>query len=209
MPHEKPVRTDIVIYLTSSSYFPHRCHGRGESLCVILVGYTMKKIRRREVPLSQKIKDVLVGYATTQLILMAVVAIVSVLLLSLIGVQFPVLLGIMTGSLSVVPVLGMTVAAVIVATVAIFDGIRFLPQASVLWEGGVMILVYGLLNFFVDYFLSPYLVGKTSGVHPMVLLLFVLIGSFALGIWGAVLTVPVILVAKTISAHYMEKSRVR
>jgi len=109
----------------------------------------MKKIRRREVPLSQKIKDVLVGYATTQLILMVVVAIVSVLLLSLIGVQFPVLLGIMTGSLSVVPVLGMTVAAVIVATVAIFDGIRFLPQASVLWEGGVMILVYGLLNFFV------------------------------------------------------------
>lgn len=165
----------------------------------------MKKIRRREVPLSQKIKDVLVGYATTQLILMAVVAIVSVLLLSLIGVQFPVLLGIMTGSLSVVPVLGMTVAAVIVATVAIFDGIRFLPEVSVLWEGIVVILLYGLLNFAIDYFISPYLVGKTSGVHPMVLLLFVLIGSFVFGIWGALLTFPAILIIKTISTHYINR----
>jgi predicted PurR-regulated permease PerM len=69
----------------------------------------------------------------------------------------------------------------------------------------VVILLYGLLNFAIDYFISPYLVGKTSGVHPMVLLLFVLMGSFVFGIWGALLTVPAILIIKTISTHYINR----
>ncbi len=175
------------------------------SVCAILLyaeNKTMKK-PRQEKTLSRKLETVIISYAKTQLVLMLVVALASWAILSFVGVQFSLLLGVMTGSLSVVPVLGMTVAGVIVATVAIFDGIRFLPAVSVLWEGIAVILLYGLLNFAIDYFVSPCLVGKTSGVHPMVLLFFVLIGSFVFGIWGALLTVPVILIIKTISAHYI------
>lgn len=167
-----------------------------------------KKLKEKpahfRISLSQKIAHVLVVYVKTQLVLMLTVAAASWVLLTLIGVQFPLLLAIMTGSLSVVPVLGMTVAGIIVSAVAIFDAIRFLPDASVLFEGVVLIIAYGLLNFVIDYFLSPYLVGQSSGVHPVMLLVFVMIGTFVFGLWGAFFTVPVVLVVKTIAAHYIK-----
>jgi len=154
--------------------------------------------------LTQKITRVLTAYIKTQLVLMLMVTAASWILLVLIGVQFPLLLAIMTGSLSVVPVLGMTVAGIIVSAVAVFDGIRFLPDLSVLLEGVVVVVAYGLLNFVIDYFLSPYLVSKSSGVHPVMLLVFVIIGTFVFGVWGAFFTVPVILVVKTVTSHYLK-----
>lgn len=163
-----------------------------------------RKVRPSHLSLSEKIIRVLVGYIQTQLVLVLIVAIASWILLSLIGVQFPLLLAMMTGSLSVVPILGMTVAGIIVSAVAVFDAVRFLPDTSVLLEGVVIVAVYGLLNFAVDYFVSPYLVGKVSGVHPVMLLVFVMIGTFVFGVWGAFLTVPVILVVKTITSHYIK-----
>ncbi len=161
-----------------------------------------KKIESRKQSLPKKIVSVLALYVKTQLVLMLTVAVVSWVVLRLIGVQFPLLLALMTGSLSVVPILGMTVAGFIVSSVAIFDSIRFLPHVSVLLEGLVMVAVYALLNFAIDYFLSPYLIGKSSGIPPVVLLVFVLLGTFVFGAWGAFLTVPVILVVKTITKHY-------
>lgn len=154
--------------------------------------------------LSGKIIQTLVVYAKTQLILMLIVGVVAWMALVLIGVQFPLLLAIMTGALSVIPVLGMTVAAIIVSAVAVFDAIRFLPEMSVLFEGLAVAVVYGIMNFVIDNFLSPYLVGNSSGIHPVMLLVFVVIGTFAFGIWGAFFTVPVILVLKTITGHYIK-----
>lgn len=161
-----------------------------------------KKLLSGQHSLPEKIVRVLALYVKTQLVLMLTVAVVSWVVLRLIGVQFPLLLALMTGSLSVVPILGMTVAGFIVSSVAIFDSIRFLPHVSVLLEGLVLVAVYALLNFAIDYFLSPYLIGKSSGIHPVVLLVFVLLGTFVFGVWGAFLTVPVILVVKTITKHY-------
>lgn len=163
-----------------------------------------KPVRKHPKALPEKIASVLVGYIKTQMVLMLAVTIVSWLALTIIGVQFPLLLAVMTGSLSVVPILGMTVAGIIVSAVAVFDSVRFLQDTSVLFEGLVVVVVYGILNFVIDYFLSPYLIGRSSGVHPVVLLVFVVLGTFVFGMWGAFLTVPVILTVKTISRHYAE-----
>lgn len=163
-----------------------------------------KSVQKPQKQLWEKIISVLISYIKTQMVLMLAVTIVSWAALMLIGVQFPLLLAVMTGSLSVVPILGMTVAGIIVSAVAVFDSIRFLPGMSVLFEGVVVVVVYGILNFVIDYFLSPYLIGRSSGVHPVVLLVFVVLGTFMFGMWGAFLTVPVILTIKTISRHYTE-----
>lgn len=165
---------------------------------------TKKQAQKPQIHLPEKIISVLTSYIKTQMILMLAVTIVSWMALTVIGVQFSLLLAVMTGSLSVIPILGMTVAGIIVSAVAVFDSIRFLPGMSVLFEGVVVIAMYGILNFIIDYFLSPYLIGKSSGVHPVVLLVFVVMGTFLFGMWGAFLTVPVILTIKTISRHYTE-----
>lgn len=163
----------------------------------------MKKTRPyTQKTLGHKISDVLITYAKTQLLLMGVITAVTWYILTRIGVQYALFLALITGAASVVPVLGMMTAAIIASAVAIFDSVRFLPDVSVLFEGIAVLIIYALLNMGTDYFLSPYLIGKSAGIHPVMLLVFVLIGTFAFGAWGAILTVPVILVLKTISEHY-------
>ncbi len=165
--------------------------------------YMKKKVKKQSgYSLPSKIGIALAMYAKTQLMLMVVVTVAIWIILSKLGVQFALLLALMTGSVSVIPIVGITTAAIIASAVAIFDTIRFLPNTSVLLEGLVVLTIYALLNIAVDYFLSPYLIGKSSGIHPYALLFFVLMGTWIFGIWGAFLTVPAILVGRVISDHY-------
>lgn len=153
------------------------------------------------VSLAHKIVKTLTGYATSQLILMSIVTGISWITLSLLHVRYAGLLACITGALSVIPVLGMLTAASIAGLVAIFDGSRFLNGPAVT-EGVVLLLGYVALNFLIDWFLSPYLIGKASNIHPVLLFLAVLAGSAVFGILGAALAVPSVLVIKTIVEHY-------
>ncbi|MEK7533574.1 MAG: AI-2E family transporter [Patescibacteria group bacterium] len=163
----------------------------------------MKTIRKQKhKSLSQKIVDVLFLYTKTQLLLVAVVTMIAWMILSELGVQFALVLAFVTGAASVIPIIGMTVAGIIVSAVAIFDTARFLPDISVLFEGFAILVIYVLLNIAIDYFLSPYLIGKSVGLSPLMLLVCILIGTFVFGIWGALLTVPVILVVQAVARHY-------
>lgn len=152
--------------------------------------------------LSRKIGETLIGYFKTQFIVILVVTLVVWIMLTGLGVQFPLLLALITGATSVIPILGITAAAIVVSLVAIFDATRFLPNMPVVVEGLAVIALYGVLNMIVDYFLSPYLVGKSVGVPPVVLLILVIAGTAVFGLWGAFLSVPIALVAKTVLDHY-------
>lgn len=166
----------------------------------------MKKAHKpNKRTLPNKIVDVLITYARTYLLLIIVVTLLAWLMLSWLGVRFALLLALITGSLSVVPILGITVAAVIACLVAIFDGVRFLPTSPPLFEGLLVVVIYGILNFAVDYLLSPYLIGKSTNIPPLLLLVLVLMGTWIFGVWGALMTVPVILVIKTIIEDNKQK----
>lgn len=148
--------------------------------------------------LSKKIAHVLGVYIKTQFVLILVVTCISWGMLSLLGVQYALLLGVVTGSASIVPVLGIVATAFIAAIVAIFDNIRFLPAIHPIVEGLIVFVLYGVLNIIVDYLLAPYIIGKSTNVHPLLLLAAVLVGSITLGFLGALLAVPAVLVIKTI-----------
>lgn len=152
--------------------------------------------------LMEAVRAVLIAYIQTQLLLTFVVALIFWYILSRLDVQFALFLAIMTGAASVIPILGMFTAGIITSFVAIFDSTRFLPAYPPLVEGIVVAGIYIGMNAIIDYFLSPYLIGRTSKINPLAMLFFVLIGSSIFGIWGALLTTPIILVIKAIVEYY-------
>ncbi|MBP9814242.1 AI-2E family transporter [Candidatus Woesebacteria bacterium] len=167
----------------------------------------MKKISKKKLIgspkiLSEKIVDALVSYIKTQLLLTGIIAMISWALLSLLNVRYAVLLSIFTGALSAAPIFGMLISSVIVALVAIFDSTRFLPNLPKVLEGLAILCMFGLFNFLIDYFVSPYLIGKSTNINPFLLLIVVIIGTAAFGIIGALLAVPVMVVIKTVIDHY-------
>lgn len=156
------------------------------------------KMKKQETNLSKSIKKTLVNYAKTQFLIVIVVTSISWIILSLLGFRHAILLAGITGSLSTIPFIGMTIAAVIVGLTAIFDGLNFLNGFHPIFEGMMMLIIYFVLNQLTDFLLAPYLMGKMTKVHPFLIILFVIVGTWIFGIFGAILAIPVLLVIKTI-----------
>lgn len=164
------------------------------------------KIKKRAAPLTldEKIKKVLRNYFATQFVLMVIVALVSWGVLTLLNVKYAIILSVLTGLLSAIPNFGITIAAVITTLVVVFDKINIWPNSSPVLEGLLVLIIFVLFNKFIDLFLAPLFLGKANKVNPVILFVIVLLGTFFFGIWGAILSVPLFLVMKTVVEHFSD-----
>ena len=154
----------------------------------------MNRDKKIQPILVDEIKIVLINYLKTQFVLMLIVTALVWGALSLIGVKYAVILAFGTGALSAVPFFGMTIASIIAGLVAIFDQVVFLSSMPSYVEGLVILLIFFVLNKFVDLILTPLLLGKTNKINPVVLILVVFLGTTFFGVAGAFLAIPVLLI---------------
>ena len=132
-----------------------------------------------------------------QLLLMVVVGISSFLGLMLLGVNYPLALGLVAGLFEIVPVLGPVLTAVLAAAVGFAES-PIKGFATI----GLFILIQQLEN----NFLVPKVMQKVSGFSPLVILLALLIGSNFFGIVGAVIAIPITMVLVVIVKHFLRYS---
>src|SRR5690349_12749357 len=118
------------------------------------------------------------------------------------GVPYAFLLSVLVGLLDLVPVVGSTVAGIIVALVALTVS---LP---------VCLLTVGffvIYRFFEDYVLVPKLIGRAVEVPALITVVAVLIGAALLGVVGALVAIPaaaaVVLIAKEIWFPRLDEGR--
>lgn len=120
-----------------------------------------------------------------QLFLMLVVGSMSFLGLLVIGVDYPLALGLLSGLLEFVPVLGPIVATFLAAVVGF--------SASPI-KGAAAILLFLIIQQTENNFLVPKVMQKVSGFSPLIILLALLIGSNFFGVAGAIAAVPVTMI---------------
>ena len=101
------------------------------------------------------------------------------------GVDYPVVLGIMTGILNFIPYVGLLTSLVVASIVAVFSG------------GPIMIKVLGVVVLYLAQklleatVLGPKIVGSQVGLHPVLLILCLLVFGHFLGFVGLLIAVPV------------------
>lgn len=117
-----------------------------------------------------------------QLLLALVVGLMAYVGLALLGVKFALILAILAMVLEVVPIAGPILAAIPAIGLALMQG----PQLA-FW---VFLLYLGIQQL-ENHALAPIIMGKTTGMNPIVVILAILIGGQLAGIAGAVLGVPV------------------
>lgn len=109
------------------------------------------------------------------------------------GLPNPLLWGVLAFALNFVPVIGSLVAAVPPVLLGFFD--------HGLTTGLAIVGGYLAVNIVVDNMLSPRILGHALGVSPLVVLLAMLVWGFVLGPVGALLAVPLTMVAKIALEH--------
>lgn len=122
------------------------------------------------------------GYVAGNLLISLIAGTLAGIVLWILGVPYPVPLGLLVGLLDLIPLAGATVAAVMVTGIAFTAGV---------WVG-VIVLVYFIIYQQVEnQLLQPVIYGKTVQLSPLAVLIAVLIGAKLGGIVGALAAIPV------------------
>ncbi len=144
---------------------------------------------------STIISRVLGGFIKGTLIGALITAAISGIGYWILGLPSPVVLGILTGLLSIVPYLGPFIATIAIAILAIFTS----PLAFV-----VSIVISILVPWIVSTFISPKIMSSTVNLHPGITMLAIIAGGAAGGMIGMVLAIPIAAIAKCIFVYFFE-----
>ncbi len=150
--------------------------------------------REQSVLYFTRIDDVLGRYIRGTIIISLFDAIAVTILFWSIGVQYPMVLGIVSGVLFFIPYFGFIIMLCLSAVVSSLS-----PEPTLLH---VITVSIGLATLHVieNYVLSPRIIGKKIGLHPVVLILSIFLFGYFLGFIGLLIAIPaagsIIVIAK-------------
>ncbi|HEX2468454.1 MAG TPA: AI-2E family transporter [Solirubrobacterales bacterium] len=131
----------------------------------------------------QHIADAVANYVGGVLAQATLAALAAFLVLTLLGAPFAGALALIIFFFDLIPVVGATIAAVLVGIVMLF--VNF-PVGLIIW------IVYAIVYQQVEnYVIQPQIQRRAVAVEPFVILVAVLFGSTLFGILGAILAIPI------------------
>lgn len=154
--------------------------------------------------LGRSIDRVLGAYIRSQLLLIVIMAFVTYIPLTILGVQYALILAIATGFLEIIPFVGPYTAAGSAMTVALFQATNTFG-----WPGWVLATVIGVIYLILrqaeDHLIIPNLVGHIVELHPIIVIFSILAGGAMGGALGLLIAVPVAATIRIILIYLYSK----
>ena len=123
------------------------------------------------------------GYVTGALVVAFIAGISTFIVLTVIGAPFAAPLAVVAGLFSLVPLVGATIAAVLIGIVTLFSDF---PTDTILWA--VWAIVYQQIE---NNLIQPQVQRRTVKINGFVVLVSVLFGATLLGVLGALVAIPI------------------
>ena len=119
------------------------------------------------------------NYIRAQILSMMAVGLMVTLAVAVLGIDYPVLLVLISGILDIIPILGPSIALAVIIMVAYPLGLVKIILAIVLFLAAQQIS---------NYVVRPFLFGKFMKLHPITILVALIVAQEFLGILGVVLS---------------------
>ncbi len=126
-----------------------------------------------------------------QLIIVTITAFLTYLLMQILGVRFPIGLGVLGGLAKFVPIVGPVTAGFIAAIVGLFQPSNWFSLLPLAYAGVIVICVV-ILDQSIDIFIVPRIMGTTLNLHPALILVGLVVGASLAGVIGLLLSAPTI-----------------
>lgn len=123
------------------------------------------------------------GFLRAQVLIVIFLATASLIVYSLLGVKFALILALVIGVLDAIPGVGATLAVIIVTLLV------FLAQGQ--WMALKVLIASLILQQIQDNLINPRLMGKTLEINPVLLFLALFIGERIAGLLGVFLAIPI------------------
>ncbi|MCS2610169.1 AI-2E family transporter [Halomonas dongshanensis] len=133
--------------------------------------------------ITQRCDEVLASFIRGQLLVMVALGAIYALGLTLMGLNFGLLIGFIAGLASIVPFLGFIVGICVALVVALFQYGSWLAILGV-------VVVFAIGQTVESVVLQPKLLGDKIGLHPVAVIFAVLAGGQLFGFVGVLLALP-------------------
>jgi predicted PurR-regulated permease PerM len=154
------------------------------------------RIRWRGDEFFQDVNSTLAAYIRAQLTACLLIGVISSLGFWLIGLPSPLVLGIMSGMLEFVPLVGPLTVAILAVLLALLH--------SGFGMAVVVLLFLGVMRIVQDYVIYPRIIGVGIHLHPLAVILAILAGAEIAGVAGIFLAIPVIAIITVTYRNWLE-----
>ena len=151
-----------------------------------------ERLERTMIRAEVRMRNWLVG----QGLLMLCLGVTSTIVFGFLGLKYFYVLGVITGLLNIVPIIGPVIALVLASTVALVDS---------------PVKVLGVLAFFGIYqqietaFLTPKIMKTTVDLPPLAVIIALSLGGSIAGVVGALVAVPTAALCAVLIGEYLVK----
>jgi predicted PurR-regulated permease PerM len=156
--------------------------------------------RARVQPLADEALDRIGGFVSGALVIATIAAVTSYLFLTVLGLPFALALAVFVGLLDLVPLIGATIAAVVVSLVGFTES----PLVGI-----ACVVFYVVYQQVENYVVYPRVMRATVAVPAPVTVVAVLLGGALLGVVGALLAIPtaaaILLVVRQVTIPRMDR----
>jgi predicted PurR-regulated permease PerM len=154
-------------------------HGREYvNLGLSLTGARQERYRGLIVDINKAVTNYMLGNVAISVL----ATLATWIVLSILGVPYALSLGFVVGFFDLIPLVGATLGAIVVALATLT--VSF-PTATIVWVAFIIVW-----QRFEDYVVQPLVYGRALRVNPIVTIVSVLAGAELLGILGALLAIP-------------------
>ncbi len=122
------------------------------------------------------------GYVRAQVTMAVIIGTLAGVGTWLLGVPYPVVIGITVGLLELIPIVGALLGSILAIAIALFTSVDL----------ALAVIGYFIVIHFLEaYVLGPRITGVRVNLHPLVALLAMLVGIEMAGLLGALFAVPI------------------
>lgn len=150
--------------------------------------------------------DVLSAFLRGQLMVMLLLGTTYAFGLWLVGLDFAILVGLLSGLASIVPYLGFIVGFITATLIAFF-------QFGDVWHLALVLGVFSIGQMLESMVFTPILVGDRIGLHPVAVIFAILAGGQLFGFVGMLLALPLAAIIKvlisTLHQRYLQSELYR
>jgi predicted PurR-regulated permease PerM len=160
-----------------------------------IVGTLPSRMQLRVHRLFADLNATLAAYIRAQLLACVLVGTVCGLGFALLGIPYPVVLGVLAGILEFIPFVGPLLLAIVASIVGALHSPMLALSA---------VAFLAVLRVVEDYVVYPRLVRRSIDLHPFTVIVAVMVGAELDGVAGMFLAVPTVAIASVVYRHWLD-----
>lgn len=119
------------------------------------------------------------NYVRAQVLSMVTVGVMVTIEVALLGIEYPILLGLIAGICEIIPLLGPAIAIAVIVAIAF-------PLGAV--KITLAIILFLAIQQISNYMIRPFLFGRFMKLHPITIMVALFAAEEFLGVWGVILS---------------------